>query len=118
MQAIQASFVVPVHLPHALANTSNSTTAFAHATKTFHLHIQSADSKTTFIDAESITHYTEPPLEAAFSGVFLDGAAIRMYLALYGSQHAKPYESDAKDVNASAILAESRFAFASGMHER
>lgn len=116
MQAIQASFVVPVDLPSTLVESGDATTLFAHTTKTFHLHIQSVDSKTTFIDAESITHYTDPPLEAAFTGVFLDGASVRMYLALYGNQHGKPYESDAKHVNASMMLAESRFAFASGVY--
>lgn len=104
VQAIQASFVVPIDLPTSLNASGQSSTMFIHATKTFHLHIQSSISRSSFVDSECISHYTEPPLEAAFNGVFLDGPAARMYLALYGHQHSNLYECDDNDVNASAIL--------------
>lgn len=118
MQAIQASFVVAVELPVTHTASHEASRTFILATKTFHLHIQSvaAGAKTTFIDSENITHYTEPPLRAAYNGVFLDIAAMRMYLALYSHQHPVPYELEAKNVNSTAMLAESRLALTAGAH--
>eukprot|EP00892_Ulva_mutabilis_P007259 jgi/Ulvmu1/4905/UM020_0191.1 len=115
-QVVQASFVVAVELPGTNTSTHEASTVFAHTSKAYHLHIQSSSSsmKTAFIDADSITHYTEPALAAAYTGIFLDVVAARIYLALYNDLHSDPY--DAKDVNADAILADCRSDLSGGRY--
>ena len=66
------------------------------AVKAYHLHLQSvnAPSENAFINAASITHYGDSPYEALLSGIFMEEAAMRMYLSMYSSECGSPYAEE------------------------
>jgi hypothetical protein len=104
LQAVDTSFVVAVDAE--LGANGQQRTCFCQATKQYFLHVQSTSSvhEASFIDADRITHYCEPPLEAAFCGVFLHEAALRMYMSLYRTKSPDPYQNEALELNEGLLL--------------
>lgn len=115
MQSVEASFVVVVDMSQG---TKQNATYICHAFKEYLLHVQFASSATevSFLDPKKLTHYCDPPFEAAFTGVFLHESALRMYFSLFESEEADPFQAETVSRNASLVLGQARQEIYNGVH--
>lgn len=85
-------------------------TCVCQAYKEYFLHVQFTGpvSDASFLGAKQLTHYCEPPYEAAFSGIFLHETAFRMYFSLYDSKDTDIFQEHVISLNSNLILARAR----------
>lgn len=107
-QAVVASFVVVVEVPQD--GMQQAATCVCQAFKEYLLHVQftSAANEVSFLDPAKLTHYCDPTLEAAFTGVFLHEAALRMYCSLFHAKERDPFQGDTVAQNKGLLLNRAR----------
>ena len=100
--------MVVVEIPQG--SNQHAATCVCQAFKEYCLHVQfaSAASEVSFLDPKKLTHYCNPALEAAFTGVFLHEAALRMYCSLFDSKESDPFQDDTVSRNKSLLLNRAR----------
>lgn len=102
MQVLEAEYVMVAEVPqHSNDSTSSGglVPSFISGCKSYHLHLHKVKSlsETSFAKPDELTHYADHPLQALFSGVFLEEASMRTYLGMYqGSGSAYSQESVAQ----------------------
>jgi hypothetical protein len=98
--------VVVVEVPQG----SKHATCICQAFKEYFFHVQLTSSvhEASFLDPKQLTHYCDPPFEAAFTGVFLHEAALRMYFSLFDSLEAHPFMAETLSRNKSRLLSRAR----------
>jgi hypothetical protein len=117
---LEAEFVVVAEVAEQAAAESRLPSSlrptFCSAIKTYHLHVQAVESVTdnAFINAAALTHYADVPYEALYSGVFLEEAAMRVYISMYHSEVGPPYTPSVRATNEELLVQKVLNSFKSG----
>lgn len=115
---VEAEFVVVAEMPSDVptADGARLTTSFCLARKQYHLHVQATESKrdAVFINPEALTHYSNVPYEALYSGVFVEEAAMRMYISMFQAEVGPPYAPNTLKANRALLFNKVAHSFNAG----